>query len=246
MSRRPESCSGTRPSFAPHDLWDAPALVAAAAIEYHLIHHVDLPRDMLSFAGDILLRAAEGEAEPRQYEYEGTVHQQGADRSSARALPLLLLPAAALLRSNLKGTGGLEVPERVVRASVKLARAVAAEVRLYFARSLDHAWETPCAAEGRCHHDLAFDLATETMRYCLFGPWAPREHRRSVVAVEEPIAEALAKVEDDKIVVRRLDAAHAIFGARRCGQSLCVSGRAVTADGSAPGSAPVPAQSRVS
>lgn len=194
-------------SFAPHDLWDAPALVAAAAIEYHIIHHVDLPRDMLSFAGDILLRAAEGEAEPRQDEYEDTVHQQGADRSSARVLPLLLLPAAALLRSNLKGAGGLEVPERVVRASVKLARAVAAEVRLYLARSLDHAWETPCAAEGRCHHDLAFDLATETMRRCLLGPWVPREHQRSVVAVEEPIAEALAKVEDDNIVVRRLDAA---------------------------------------
>ena len=209
-------------SFVPDGLWDAPALVAAAVIESHLIHDVDLPGDMLSCAADTLLRVAEGEPEPRQYEYEGTVHQQGADRSSARALPLLLLPVAALLRTGLEGTDGLDVAERLVRAAANLARAGAAEVRLYLARSLDHAWQTPCTAEGWCHHDLAFELATETMRYCLLGPWVPRAHQRSIVAVEEPIAESLGKAADESIVARRLDAAIRA-SAPAAAANICVS-----------------------
>ena len=81
-------------SLSAHHPWEVPALVAAAALEAHLLHRVDIPDDALSFATDTVLRVSEGEASPGPYEFEGTYFEQGADRSAARALPLLLMPAA--------------------------------------------------------------------------------------------------------------------------------------------------------
>ncbi len=69
-------------------------MVTAAALEAHFLNGVDLPVDALSFAADILFRIGEHEPGPRPYEFEDTFFEMGGDRSAARALPLLVLPAA--------------------------------------------------------------------------------------------------------------------------------------------------------
>ena len=60
-------------SLSAHHPWEVPALVAAAALEAHLLHRVDIPDDALSFATDTVLRVSEGEASPGPYEFEEDV-----------------------------------------------------------------------------------------------------------------------------------------------------------------------------
>ena len=87
------------PSRGVYGPWDTSALVAAAALEAHLLDGTVLPEEALSFAAEIVLRIGEGEAGPRQFEFEDTFFEEGADRSAARVLPLLLLPVATQLRA---------------------------------------------------------------------------------------------------------------------------------------------------
>ena len=134
------------PSQAIHGPWDTSALVAAATLEAHLLDGAVLPEEALSFASDIVLRIGEGEAWPRQFEFEGTLFEAGADRSAARVLPLLLLPAAAQLRAVLEEEDGRTTFKRAVHASVYLARTVADQVRLHLARRLGRVWKTPVRA----------------------------------------------------------------------------------------------------
>ena len=86
--------------------WDASALVAAAALEAHLLDGAVLPEDALSLAAEIVLRIGESEASPRLFEFEDTYFELGADRTAARVLPLLLLPVAAQLRAVLDEDDG--------------------------------------------------------------------------------------------------------------------------------------------
>ena len=189
------------PSRCVLDPWDTAALVAAAALEAHLVESVRLPDDSLSFAVEILLRIGEGAAESRQYEFESTLYKEGADRSVARALPLLLLPIAAQFRAVVDGNDGSTIFGRTVGACVNLARAVVDEVRLYLACGLDHVWKTPCVEHGHCHHELGWRIATETLSRCVLGARNPETGRRSVLALKEPITVSLASTADDSIRV---------------------------------------------
>ena len=187
--------------------WDTSALVAAAALEAHLLDGAVLPEDALSFAAEIVLRIGEGEASPRRFEFEDTYFESGADRTAARVLPLLLLPVAAQLRAVLDEDDGRTAFERALHSGVNLARAVAYEVRLHLARGLDHVWKTSCMKDGHCHHELGWWIAAETMRFCVLGDWDPESGRRRVLPLEESITESIAGVDDDSIIVSRLDAA---------------------------------------
>ena len=213
------------PSLGVHDPWDTPALVAAAALDAHLLDGADLPDDVLSFAVDTVLQIGEGVAWPRQYESEEMLFEEGADRSAARALPLLLLPVAAPLCAVVDEADEGKTFERATGAGVNLAQAVANEARLHLARGLDHIWETPCAEDWRCHHEVGFQLATETMRDCVLGDWVPDSGRRSVVVLEEPVAESLANTDNGSILSFRLDAAiRALAPAAMA--NICISTRA--------------------
>ena len=213
------------PSLRAYDSWDTPALVAAAALEAHLLDGAALPDDALSFAVDTVLQIGEGVAWPRQYESEEMLFEEGADRSAARALPLLLLPVAAPLCAVVDEADEGKTFERAAGAGVNLAQAVANEARLHLARGLDHIWETPCAEDGRCHHEVGFQLATETMRDCVLGDWVPDSGRHSIVVLEEPLAESLANTDDDSIRSFRLDAAiRALAPAAMA--NICISTRA--------------------
>ena len=187
--------------------WDASALVAAAALEAHLLDGAVLPEDALSLAVEIVLRIGESEASPRLFEFEDTYFEFGADRTAARVLPLLLLPVAAQLRAVLDEDDGRMTFEHALHSGVNFARAVAYEVRLHLARGLDHVWKTSCLKDGHCHHELGWWIAAETMRFCVLGDWDPETGRRRVLPLEEPITESIAGVDADSTIVSRLDAA---------------------------------------
>ena len=193
-------------SLSANHPWDVPALVAAAVLNAYLLRRVDLPKEVLSFAVDTVLRVSEGEVPPSRFEFEETYFEQGADRSAARVLPLLLMPAAAHLRAAVDGGDGSATFKRASVAGLKIAQAVANEVRLHLARGLDHLWATPCAQHGRCHHKVGWQIATETMRDCAVGGWNPDTGPRSVILLGEPFAESLSNTADDSILPDRLDA----------------------------------------
>lgn len=208
-----------------HDPWDTPSLVAAAALEANLLDGVVLPTESLSFAVDIVLRVGEGATWPRQYEFEGSLNQQGADRSAARAVPLLLLPGASQLSDLVIPVESDVSRQRVFGAALNLARAEASEVRLNLARGMDHLWKSPCAKNGRCHHDFGWQIVVETMRYCLLGARDPNTMQRDILAVEDPILESLARADGDSIIASRLDAAiRALAPAAKT--NICVSSQA--------------------
>jgi hypothetical protein len=204
---------------------DVPAAVAAAALEAHLIAGLELPNDVLRFAVDTLLHVGAGDASPRWFESDESYFEQGADRSSARVLPLLLLPRAAALRATVDGHDGSETYRRAAEAAGNLARAVANEVRVHLARGLDRVWEVPCTEAGTCHHVTAMELAIETMRDCVLGPWDPETGRRQVVVLADPVAQSLTATADDAIYFSRLDAAiRALSQAAKA--DICVSAHA--------------------
>ena len=213
------------PSRGVYGPWDTSALVAAAALEAHLLDGTVLPEEALSFAAEIVLRIGEGEARPRLFEFEDSFFEEGADRSALAVLPLLLLPVATQLRAVLDDGDGWTTFERAFRAGVNLARAVADEVRLHLARGLDHVWKTSCVKDGHCHHELGWWIATETMRFCVLGDWDPKIRRRSVLPLEEPVTESLASAAYDSILVSHLDAAiRALAPAAMA--DICVSSQA--------------------
>ena len=193
-------------SLSAHNPWDVPASVSAAALEAHLLHQVDIPDDALSFAMDTVLRVSEGEASPGTYEFEETYFERGADRSAGRVLPLLLTPDAAQLRALVDGADGSETFRRVSVAGIKIARAIANEVRLHLARGLDYLWAAQCVQDGPCHHHVGWQFVTKTMRDCAFGDWIPETERRSIIMLDEPLAESLTDIADDSILPSRLDA----------------------------------------
>ena len=115
------------PNLSAHHPWDVPALVAAAALDANVLRRVYLPDDALAFAVDTLLRVSEGKASPRPFEFKDTYFENGADRSAARVLPLLLMQSAAPLRTIVDGADGLATFRRVSAAGLNLAQAGAKE-----------------------------------------------------------------------------------------------------------------------
>ena len=205
----------TLPPSKSHDPWnmdawaalDASAMVAAAALEAHLVKDAGLPDEALSFCAELVVEVGNSAAEPRPFEFDDSFYEPGARRSAARVLPLLLLPVAADLRAVIDGTDGSTALERAFGACVTLAGAVADEVRLYLARGLDRVWEKPCAENGCCHHELGWRIVAETMRYCVIGDWDRNAGRPVILPLQEPFTESLARAADDSIIVSRLDPA---------------------------------------
>jgi hypothetical protein len=207
--------------------WDAPTAVAATAISAHLLRGVPFTNELLVFAADTVLRVGGGAAWPRKFDSEDSYYEQGADRSAARTLPLLLLPSAKPLLKLVDGNDGSSAYERVTAAGITLARAVAHEVRLHLARGLDRVWAAPCTDVGRCHHEVALEVVLESMRDCAFGDWDPATSERRTVLLDEPIEASLANTSDKAIYFSRLDAAIRALAPASVAH-VCVSARART------------------
>ena len=195
------------PTLGGDRTWDVPTLVAAAVLDAHLSRGVDLPVDSLVSAAEVVLTVSKGAASPGLYDYEESYFEQGADRSAARTLPLLLTPAADSLRALVDGGDGSAAFDRILVGGMHLAKAMVNEVRLHMARGLDHLWATPCVREGLCHHQLGWGIVIETMRDCVVGGWDRETGTRQVIALEEPMAESLRNTPDEAIQPFRLDAA---------------------------------------
>ena len=211
------------PTAAPHSSWDTAASVASAALEAHLIEGVDLPDDAVRIALEIILLV--GDASPRRDEYDGAFYEFGADRSAAKVIPLILSITAPQLRALPGEDDESTMRERAIRGALNLARTSSYEVRLFLARGLDHLWTQPCTEDGPCHHELGWQIATETARNCLRGPWDSETGHRSVLALDEPFNDAIADAAADSIIVSRLDGAIRAL-APAATASICISSRA--------------------
>ena len=212
------------PSHGVLDPWEVPAMVSLAALESHLLSGVDLPDEALLFAVETVLEIGGAESVGSD-KFDPSYYDQGANRSAATAAPLLLLPSAARLRSMVDRADGSKTFKRAVTASLKLAQSGTNEVPLHLARGLDHHWKTPCTEHGRCHHEVAWQIATETMRHCVFSGWDPAGKRRRVLTLKKPYAKSLSRVAGNSILTFRLDAAiRALAPAAVAG--ICVSVRA--------------------
>ena len=187
--------------------WDLATAVAAAALQAHLLRGVDLPIECVTFAVDTVLQVGEGEGWPREHWGETTYFEQAADRSAARALPLLLLPAAARLRTFVEGADESSLYERAANACVNLAGVLQYEVRLHLARSLDALWATSCADQMTCHHEMGLQIATETTSDCALAPRNPDEGRHQLATLDELTTKTLDELSADSIVTLRLDPA---------------------------------------
>ena len=209
------------PSFR----WEAAALVAAAALHAQLTRSVDLAEDSLAFAAEIVVGVVDDPASRQPFDSEQSIFGYGADRSAARALPLLLLPAAAPIRSLLSDSIGRPAYEHLVHCGLSLARSLPNEVRMQLARGLDHLWEAPCAADDRCHHVDGWRIATETVRDSVAGAWNPDTGNRELVVLGDPLDRSLANADSRSLRASRLDAA-----IRACAPAaiadVCISERA--------------------
>ena len=214
------------PFIAEHR-WEAPALVAAAALEAHLLYGIEVSDDDLAFAAETVIRVGEGEAGLQPFESEQSFFEWGADRSSARVLPLLLLPVAASLRTRVDSADGPAAFRRTTAAGMNLARALANEVRLYLARGIDHLWQDPCSPHPLCHHEMGLQLAIETMHGCVIGELDRETWRRTRLTLSEPIGESLTDTPDALVIVSRLDPAIRALAPAAIAD-ICVSTRAHT------------------
>ena len=213
------------PALGPGGPWDAPAAVAAAALEADVGSGIAVPAQSLRFAAEIVIRVGEGEAPRHPFDGEDSQFGQGADRSAARALPLLLLPGTAHLLALIDGGDGSRTRSRAVAAARRIARSVPNEVRVHLARGTDRLWEAPCTGDQSCLHRTALELAVETMRDCVIGAWDPNASRRRAAVLADPVEQALAGTADDAIDYARLDAPiRALAPAAQA--DVCVSDRA--------------------
>lgn len=201
---------------------DGPVAAAASALELHLTGRAIVADDDLTWSATVLLQVAAGVAEHAIDLFDDSFFSQGADRSAARALPFLLLPAARDLRAALGVHGADEVDE-----IIELSRAVsvrgASEARLAYARALDAVWSAPCDSthlHGRCHHRIALDLVTESFLDSVVGPWDAAAQRRSIARLDPPEASSLDALIGDGIYGRRLTPALRAMGSA-CISSAC-------------------------
>ena len=192
--------------------WDASAAVAAVGLEENLVRALSLPDDSVKIAADIVLRIAEGGMPQRDHDIEESYFSQGADRSAARALPLLLTHAADHVRRLIDGADGTAAYTRIAAAIAAVAGSNVLQTRLFLARGLDHVWASPCTHNPACPHQTALHITIDMMRECVVGSWNMEQQRHPIQALADPVVDTLPAVAGDDIYVSRLDAAIRAFG----------------------------------
>lgn len=202
--------------------WDAPAAVAAYALTQHLGHGQPLPDDSVKIAADIVLRVGEHELPQRDHYIAESYFSQGADRSAARVLPLLITPTSGHLRRLVDGADGTTAYARAEAAVTGLAHANVLQTRLFLARGLDHVWASPCAHDAACPHHAALRTTIDLMRDCVRGPWNMEHQEHPIEVLDDPVVDTLRAVADDRIYVSRLDAAIRALGPAAVA-GICVS-----------------------
>jgi hypothetical protein len=195
------------PKAAPGRPYDAPAAVAATALEAKFRLGWGVPDDDLVWAAGLLVALLNVLAERNVSEEDYSVFGRGADRSAARGLPMLWLPGASYLNARLAAEEELDAGA-LARAAGWLIDKGANESRLFLARGFDELWNTSCGAAGdECHHVAALRIIEDIARDCLIGPWDPNLQRRGRLHIDGPVAPQLREAERDRVLVPRLSAA---------------------------------------
>jgi hypothetical protein len=187
--------------------WDAAAAVAGAALEESLALGLSLPDNSVKIAADILLRIGEGDMPQRDHDIEESYFSQGADRSAARALPLLLTSDADRVRRLIDDADGTAAAIRIQAAIAALAQSNVLQTRLYLARGLDQVWASPCTRISACPHAVGLRITIDMMRECVFGPWDIERQHHPIQALADPVRDTVPAVAGKDIYVPRLDAA---------------------------------------
>lgn len=200
---------------------DGPVAVAASAIEHHFTRGLQVADTDLVWSTKVVLDVAASVAERSIDPFDDSLFPQGVDRSAARAMPYLLLPSARPLRHSL-GIDPEESPSVLIEHCRAIAIAASNEARLALARSFDDLWSAPCSSDldGRCHHQVAFDVVEVTVRDCMLGPWDNERQERPMLPLEAPIIPSLAASSGD-VIVRRLSPALRAFGSAAISNACC-------------------------
>jgi hypothetical protein len=191
------------------------AAVAASVLELHLSGRSQVAEDDLRWSAELLLRIAAEITDQPAAEFIGSFSSQGSDRSAARALPYLLLPAAKTLREGLAGHEP-ETVDELIKRSKALASNGPLGARLAYAQGLDVVWATPCDEshlDGRCHHRIAFNFVQESFAESVLGPRDPDLQRRRLIPLDPCTAATFASVEPENILISELTPAIRAFGA---------------------------------
>jgi hypothetical protein len=174
---------------------DGIAAVAAAGIVAHAEERATVSSDDLAWASEVLVDAAMG---PRvdDMSFESTTFPDGADRSAAAALPLLLLPRFE----------GLDA-RAIEDALMHCALSIFDEVRAALVVGLRPVWKAPChrtSESGRCFHETAWTIVEGGIQDCRMGEWDDSTGRRGVAPLDPPFAQSLASVPTDSLLANRL------------------------------------------
>lgn len=143
-----------------HEPSEVIACVAASVI-VNASKGEDCPDEILKEATSALVEVAM--ATPAVFDIENghdkrsMVWPQGADRSAATALPLLLLSPQLLKRSGL-------TYKKVEEGILKLAKGVASDTRQRLAYNLSPALDHPCSEVDHTLHDTVFKVLNELVR----------------------------------------------------------------------------------
>lgn len=178
---------------------DAPAAVAACVIQAALLHRQEVESDDAVWAARLLLDVVKDIHAPDPFADDESIFDWGADRSAARALPLLLLPQAAEIRRALalEDKPGRERLHQILRS---LGTGTVLEVKLFLATALDAVWSAPCVPVN-CHHRVAMDIVEDSARRCALGEWNPEGQRHDSAYLDGDLAQVVASIPGDRVLV---------------------------------------------
>ncbi len=171
---------------------DGSAAVAGSVVATHANQPGAIPDDVVVWAIQTLLAAADAAADDSQY------FSQGADRSAALGLPIVLTAPPVAGAPNM---------DEIEIALLRLARRSSVETRTYLAVALGRVFHHPCSTGSRCVHRLAYDLLVEGARRCVVGAWNQETLQRDPGVLEGPFEHALETLPSDQIAAEYLSPA---------------------------------------
>jgi len=171
------------PENSPVAIVDPVAAVAATAVIAHAQKRIVVPLEELKWSAGIIIEVAAG-FEGHPLDAQHCAYPIGADRTSASALPSLLLA---------QFDGAQADPAALRLALERSATSVPDEVRIIFARATAPVWASPCLPampSGPCRHQLLWEAAMKGLRDCQLGDWNNTTQRRLIAPIGEPFAES--------------------------------------------------------
>lgn len=197
---------------------DAFPAIAATAIIAFVDGRFQPERKDLEWAAAIVLQAAIHT--PDSDSMDPSFYEIGGDRSSAAAIPCLLLPPFNEDDPSWLDDEDLKL---VHTALFRLMMSGSGEVRHRGAKGLSRVWSAPCtpgASSGSpCRHKTAFEAVEASVRDCRMGPFDSKAQRRRIRSIEEPPAEVLDGVNPEDLLIGRLVAP--LIASSSCASSTC-------------------------